>query len=537
MVDAALRCHGAEKRRVPGVVGPMALVPVATLLLSVISHPSAAQPPSDARGQVENLQVNHQPGGAVEVVFDLQAATPDVRFDVTLEVSQDGGTTFDMTANTVSGDVGIGVPIAPGAEKRIVWQSGHDLERIDIENLRFRIVLVPWPRLIVLTDPSGVSVSVDGTGRGETPLAVADLPPGDHAVILTLDGFLENSQVVTLTSGEEETVQVTLTSAGASQPVVESEEGGSNRLVLILAGVGGAVGAVALAGGGGEPAASGGVAVSGADPIGRRELRVLKSGSGSGRVTSNPPGINCGNDCVENFPQGTFVTLTATPDTDSSFEGWSGDLDCSDGRVTMTIDRSCTASFARENRPPVAVLTISTSGGVPPLAALTLVRFDGSGSSDPDGDNLTFTWQFGDGRTATGSVVSTSYITEEPLTVFTVTLTVRDEWDAYMDASSTVTVKSMTGIWSGTDEGGSRRTFDIRQSGLTLTGTYTNSNLPGVGSFQGELAQPRNITFEAVTDSPIRMTNAPISADGDSFTGDLTRDNGLRTPNQTFRRQ
>jgi hypothetical protein len=270
-----------------------------------------------------------------------------------------------MTANTVSGDVGIGIPIAPGAEKRIVWQSGHDLERIDIENLRFRIVLVPWPRLIVLTDPSGVSVSVDGTGRGETPLAVADLPPGDHAVILTLDGFLENSQVVTLTSGEEETVQVTLTSAGASQPVVESEEGGSNRLVLILAGVGGAVGAVALAGGGGEPAASGGVAVSGADPI-NPLLRVLKGGSGSGRIRSDPPGINCGNDCTERYPAGSTVLLTAIPDVGSGYAGFLVGQGCSQvsqTTVQATMVNDITCNFIFDLSGPATPIQLSPPDG------------------------------------------------------------------------------------------------------------------------------------------------------------------------------
>ena len=43
-------------------------------------------------------------------------------------------------------------------------------------------------------------------------------------------------------------------------------------------------------------------------------LLVSRTGAGSGRVTSDPAGIDCGDDCSENYPQGQSVTLTATPD-------------------------------------------------------------------------------------------------------------------------------------------------------------------------------------------------------------------------------
>jgi len=74
-------------------------------------------------------------------------------------------------------------------------------------------------------------------------------------------------------------------------------------------------------------------------------LTVNNVGSGSGTVTSTPAGINCGADCSETFTIDTSVTLTATPAADSTFAGFSGDADCSDGVVTMNADRTCTATF------------------------------------------------------------------------------------------------------------------------------------------------------------------------------------------------
>ncbi len=72
-------------------------------------------------------------------------------------------------------------------------------------------------------------------------------------------------------------------------------------------------------------------------------LTVTKAGNGTGTVTAT--GIDCGADCSEAYNTGTPVTLTATPDTGSTFSGWSGDADCSDGSVTLTGDRACTATF------------------------------------------------------------------------------------------------------------------------------------------------------------------------------------------------
>jgi len=81
-------------------------------------------------------------------------------------------------------------------------------------------------------------------------------------------------------------------------------------------------------------------------------LTIIKAGAGSGTVTSNPGGINCGADCSENYSAGTSVTLTATPDAVSVFAGWLGDPDCSDGVVTMNVSKSCTATFNLAAPPP-----------------------------------------------------------------------------------------------------------------------------------------------------------------------------------------
>ena len=53
-------------------------------------------------------------------------------------------------------------------------------------------------------------------------------------------------------------------------------------------------------------------------------VAVTKNGTGTGTVTSNPAGINCGVTCSANLLNSTTVTLTETADAGATFTGWSG---------------------------------------------------------------------------------------------------------------------------------------------------------------------------------------------------------------------
>jgi hypothetical protein len=101
-------------------------------------------------------------------------------------------------------------------------------------------------------------------------------------------------------------------------------------------------------------------------------LTVNKAGAGTGTVTSDDGGINCGADCEETYGEcpttpgklmgeQVEVTLRATPDEGSVFSHWSGDCaqrDLKGGTgfdprdptdpvivVYMDEDTSCTANF------------------------------------------------------------------------------------------------------------------------------------------------------------------------------------------------
>ncbi len=112
-------------------------------------------------------------------------------------------------------------------------------------------------------------------------------------------------------------------------------------------------------------------------------LTVQGAGSGTGSVTSAPPGINCTSSagttsgtCAATYAGGTFVTLTATPAAGTVAGGWSGSgIGCpGTGPCTVTMDqaRTVTATFARS-----FALTVQGGGGT------------GAVSSSPGGINCT----------------------------------------------------------------------------------------------------------------------------------------------------
>ena len=78
-------------------------------------------------------------------------------------------------------------------------------------------------------------------------------------------------------------------------------------------------------------------------------LKAVKSGAGSGTITSNPAGISCPTDCEEAYEEGKKVTLTAAAGTASKFTGWSGACTGTGScEVTMSAAKEVTANFDAE---------------------------------------------------------------------------------------------------------------------------------------------------------------------------------------------
>jgi uncharacterized repeat protein (TIGR02543 family) len=108
----------------------------------------------------------------------------------------------------------------------------------------------------------------------------------------------------------------------------------------------------------------------------RQTLTVTRIGNA--RITSSPPGIDCGDICTAEFELGTVVTLTATPDPGWTFSGWTGACGGSASCV-VTVDsgKSVTAKFALP--PPTPGQNVNAT----PIAGNVLVKPAGTAQFVP----------------------------------------------------------------------------------------------------------------------------------------------------------
>ena len=113
---------------------------------------------------------------------------------------------------------------------------------------------------------------------------------------------------------------------------------------------------------------------------------------------------------------GTTGTLSWTPNAADAGD-YAATVNASDGLASSNANFNLHVTAT--NRPPVA-----NPGGPYTGTTGNAVLFNGSGSSDPDGNNLTYAWDFGDSHTGTGATPSHAYLSPG---TYIVTLVVTDD--------------------------------------------------------------------------------------------------------------
>jgi hypothetical protein len=152
---------------------------VLLLLMLAIARVATAQVFTTPKGEAENVRFEQVGGGTVNIFYDLVASDPRAVFLVTLDASQDRGSTFTVRPTSVSGDVGQGV--APGTGKRIVWESGRDVERLEIDQFRFRISAQAGP-LELKVDPAAASSPAAPEAAEKPPVTPRTAPASPSPV-------------------------------------------------------------------------------------------------------------------------------------------------------------------------------------------------------------------------------------------------------------------------------------------------------------------------------------------------------------------
>lgn len=119
----------------------------------------------------------------------------------------------------------------------------------------------------------------------------------------------------------------------------------------------------------------------------------------------------------------------------------------------------------KENIRPVALFTVDQVSGASPLT----VNFDATASYDSDGTIVSYSWDFGDGTTGTGSTTSHTFTSSTDHT-YTVILTVTDDGGKTGSMSGFVVVSGSSTLF-----------FDDFDNGLDPAWAFTSGNWKVVG--------------------------------------------------------
>ena len=113
-------------------------------------------------------------------------------------------------------------------------------------------------------------------------------------------------------------------------------------------------------------------------------LTITRAGSGTGTITSDVGGINCGSTCIGSFGYGSVVSLTASPSGTSSFTGWTRRYTGTDNPLQITMDghKTVQATFSILTYTVSGTVTVGSTG----LPGVTMSGLPGSPVTDASGD-------------------------------------------------------------------------------------------------------------------------------------------------------
>ena len=153
-----------------------------------------------------------------------------------------------------------------------------------------------------------------------------------------------------------------------------------------------------------------------------------------GSLTADLSGLPLGNNAVFTANgSNTAGTLTWTPTfIDAGVYNVKFTAKNPAGPHSLTGSATTAITVRNANRAPTA-----NAGGPYTSNVGGAISFNGTGSSDPDGDALTYAWDFGDGSTGTGATPSHAYAATG---VYTVSLRVTDPGLLFGDATTTATI-------------------------------------------------------------------------------------------------
>ena len=223
-------------------------------------------------------------------------------------------------------------------------------------------------------------------------------------------------------------------------------------------------------------------------------------------------------------------TTASGPDVSHAYEGLGAKTVSLKVTDSANETRVVTDQVTVENRLPTASFSVSDTTP----ARGQLIGFDAT-ASDPDGDTLSYEWDFGDGATATGANVTRAYPASTSLGAKTVTLTVTDSAGGTTSVNEQVTVQNAppTASFSVSD------TTPVRGQAVNFNATGTDFEdeaLTYAWNFgDGTTATGQNVahTYSALGARTVTLTVTDSANETTVVTDQVTVENRLPTASFT----
>ena len=193
------------------------------------------------------------------------------------------------------------------------------------------------------------------------------------------------------------------------------------------------------------------------------------------------------------------------------------------GRIGIASEN---IEILHRNESPVASLDSTYDGEGQNIKVNSLVFFDGGSSSDPDGDVLSFEWDFGDGNTGEGIRPNHFYDT---VGNFTVTLVVSDSGNLFSSdqiwvlvsmrtfsvtfTGYTVTIPTLAGYTAEGDVTPLTHNYPYNLTNVYYNLNWTESEFGDTEDTLGGTLFPDNFTLSVRTNYLLNLTESQISGD------------------------
>jgi PKD repeat protein len=246
-------------------------------------------------------------------------------------------------------------------------------------------------------------------------------------------------------------------------------------------------------------------------------VATLRDGAGNVLATSNP---------IDSLP----ATLTATLSVPGTYFVTVDGIGKGDPLGTGYTDYGSVGQYtisgtaqASTQQPPLAVISATPTSGTAPLS----VNFSAAGSADADGSIVSYTWNFGDGSSQTGTT-TTQYIYNSPGT-YNATLTVTDNAGLTSTKAVTITAGAPVSVttMSVTNIAMSLRTYSRNRADALASISVRDSNgnpVPGAtvsGSWSGVVSGNASLLTNSSGKADFRSARVTAPA-GSVFTFTVT---------------